>query len=122
MIGILALAIGVLIANMFDDGEETSNAVTPGGLGAAASEPEQAIIDYNTAWEEQDREALLAVVTDDFVEEYHCYTRSGDQVSVGSESWGATEAASYAARPATSNRALRGSDRGRRGALVRERG
>jgi hypothetical protein len=44
--------------------------VTPGGLGAATSEPEQAIIDYNTAWEEQDREALLAVVTDDFVEEY----------------------------------------------------
>jgi hypothetical protein len=27
----------------------------------------------------------------------NCYTRSGDQVSVGSESWGATEAASYAA-------------------------
>lgn len=65
--------------------------------GTSTSEAEQAIDAYNTAWEEQDPEALLAVVTDDFLEEYHWYTRLGDQVSVGSESWGAASAASYAA-------------------------
>ena len=35
-------------------------------------------------------------MTDDFVEEYHWYTQLDDRVSVGSEDWGATEAASYA--------------------------
>lgn len=37
------------------------------------------------------------MVTDDFVEEYHWYAQLDDQVSVGTETWGATEAASYAA-------------------------
>lgn len=65
--------------------------------GTSTSEAEQAIDEYNTAWHEQDPEALRAVVTDDFVEEYHWYTQLDDQVNVGSESWGAASAASYAA-------------------------
>jgi hypothetical protein len=96
-VGVLALAIGVLIGSMLGDGGETSDVATPGGVGALTSEPEQAIIDYNTAWEQQDPEALQAVVTDDFVEEYWFINQSDDQVAVSSDSWGATEAASYAA-------------------------
>jgi hypothetical protein len=75
----------------------TAAPTTTAVASTTVSEPEQAIDEYNTAWNEQDPEALLAVVTDDFVEEYHWYTQLDDHVSVGTDSWGATGAASYAA-------------------------
>ena len=80
---VLALAIGVLIGNRLDGGRATSD-------------PERAINQYNTAWEENDPDALMAVVTDDFVEEYHYYTQSDDQVVTGEDSWDADTAARYA--------------------------
>ena len=83
LIGVFALAIGVLIGNNLVGGRDTSD-------------PERAINQFNTAWEENDPEALLAVVTDDFVEEYHYYTQLGDQVVTSEDIWGADTAALYA--------------------------
>ena len=83
VIGVVALAIGVLIGNNLDGGRDTSD-------------PERAVDQYNTAWEENDPEALLAVVTDDFVEEYQYYSQPDDQVVTSEDSWDASRAASYA--------------------------
>ena len=83
VIAVFALAIGVLIGNNLDGGRDTSD-------------PERAVNQYNTAWEENDPEALLAVVTDDFVEEYHYYSQPDDQVVTSEDSWDASRAASYA--------------------------
>jgi hypothetical protein len=84
VIGVVALAIGVLIGNSLDGGRDTSD-------------PERVINQYNTSWEENDPEALLAVVTDDFVEEYRYYSQlSNDQVMMSEDSWDARSAARYA--------------------------
>ena len=83
VIGVVALAIGVFIGNSLDGGRDTSD-------------PERAIDQYNTAWEENDPEALLEVVTDDFVEEYHYYAQRDDQVVMSEDSWDARTAARYA--------------------------
>ncbi len=69
---------------------------TTAAISTTVSEPDLTIDEYNTAWEEELSEALLAVVTDDFVEEYHWYTQLDDRISVGTDSWGATVAAAYA--------------------------
>lgn len=96
VVGVLALAIGLMIGRALDDGDAASDVGTPDGGDAAMSEPEQVVDDYNTAWEENDREAILAAVTEDFTEEYRWYTESDGQVSVGGDSWDASSAASYA--------------------------
>jgi hypothetical protein len=83
VIAVLALAIGVLIGNNLDGGGGTSD-------------PERAVNQYNTAWEENDPEALLAVVTDDFVEEFRYYSQPDDQVVMSEESWDARSSARYA--------------------------
>lgn len=83
VIAVFGLAIGVLIGSNLDGGRDTSD-------------PERVISQYNGAWEENDPEALLAVVTDDFVEEYRYYTQSDDQVVVHEDSWDARSAARYA--------------------------
>lgn len=89
VVGVLALAIGLMVGRALGDGDAASDVGTTDGGGGAMSEPEQVIDDYNTAWEENDREAILAAVTEDFTEEYRWYTESDGQVSVGGDSWGA---------------------------------
>jgi hypothetical protein len=89
---VLSVAVAMVVAGCSSGGSDTTTTATP----TTVSESEQTIDEYNTAWEEQDPEALLAVVTDDFEEEYRWYTQVDDRVSYGGDSWGATEAASYA--------------------------
>ena len=92
---VLSIAVAMVAAGCSSGTTDTTT--TTAVISTTVSEPEQTIDEYNTAWEEQDPEALLAVVTDDFVEEYHYYTQLDDHVSVSTDSFGATEAASYAA-------------------------
>ena len=85
----LIVAVAVLVVAAFALGLWL---VRDSSTGTSTSGAQQVIEVYNEAWARNDRDALLAVVTDDFLEEYRRYA-PGDQVIAGTASFGAFEAA-----------------------------